>query len=649
VNPNAAPGAAKKPVSENFDTGSGCQRDFDFFFSEIITKLDNAKFLKNLSELDRWLPQTLPILGIESAFILLYSETSYCVVRHIAGYDRINQNLGDSVRLLPLDSVFIDMLSGNGRRSYCITPLLHEDELYGLLAMEMNPFVPFEYETLSTQIGNSIKSIKLIEEVSDMNAKLKEANEQKSQFFINIAHETKTPLTLIQNYLERILKRPGSDPDLAIVKQNFDILLENMLNFLDAERLEKGTMSFSHDSLIDLSEFAKKKCALFEPLAAKKNIAFNLHTEDCTIVKIDPGAIDRVLNNLLDNAVKYSHKGGKVSVEVTRSAGKAVLRVSDNGPGLSAETIAHMFEPYYQLSMKRTSRQGIGVGLSIVKKIIDDLGASIAVTKNKSGGACFTIEMDACKEVEVVGCAMPLAAPSAGIVFDDDIVEEEIVAGKPSILIVDDNIRMLDFLKGSFKKTYNVFLATNVPAALAKIESIGRPELIVSDIMMDGMDGHSFLAVLARNEDYCDIPFIFLTAASGKDEEFRGLAGGAIDYIRKPFSITELSKKIESIVALRGKMKKREVMKIRNKIDGLLLDMEDNQSRKPAVTFDSLCIEYGFSAREKEILKLLLDGLLNKEIAARLNVSQRAVEYRITNVFKKAGIRNKYDLIAKFR
>ncbi len=651
--PDSAPGTSV--------TGPHASRkDKEMLLYRIIETLDTLKLLVNTGELNEWLRRRLPFLGIESAYLLLYSGSPVPSrsVRLIAGYDRRRNNTFDLQTTLSLHSVFGDILSGTERRSYCIFPLLFENEQYGLLAAEVNIDVSFVYDTLNSPIANSIKSMLLMEEVSAMNLKLEEANsllqranEQKTQFFINVAHETKTPLTLIQNYLAQCMARFESDPDLAVVKQNIDILLENMLNFLDAERLEKGTMSYAHDAFMDLSESARKKCVLFEAVAAKKSISIGLNVEDDIVVKIDPWALDRILNNLLDNAIKYTQTGGSVSIEVSRAKDKAVLRVSDNGPGLSGDTIAHLFEPYYQLSKKRSNKQGIGVGLSIVKKIVDDLGASIAVTNENGGGACFTIAFNESRNASGARHLrdIPLTAPSAGIIAGDDIGEDEISPDKTSILVVDDNVQMLNFLKASLGKTYNVFVATSVKRALAKLRLIERPELIISDIMMDGLDGHALLAALSGTDEYSDVPFIFLSAASSRNEELRGLGGGAIDYITKPFSIAELEKKIESIIALRSRMKKREMTKIRKGIDGLLSNIENGEKRKTEATFDSLCTGYGISNREKKILALLLNGYINKEIAFRLHLSLRAVEYHITKIFKKAGVTKRFDLVSKFK
>ncbi|MBN1698653.1 MAG: substrate-binding domain-containing protein [Spirochaetales bacterium] len=650
----------EKPIApENIIGLTGQGREMVMRFVKTIFILDDLKRLKNTSELDEWLVRILPDFKIKSAFLFLYTDLpapSDCV-KLISGYGRKHRDKDVREKTLVLQSVFGDILVHDERRSSCILPLFYEDEQYGFIAVDVNNYASLVYDTLNGPIGSTIKNMRLMVEVKSVNEKLEEtnrmlykANEQKTQFFINVAHEMKTPLTLIQNYLERILARSNPDPELHIVKQNIDILIENMVNFLDAERLEKGRMSFSHDSFVDLCESVREKCILFRSIAAKKDITIELNTMNNIVVKIDPWALDRVLNNLIENAIKYTPPGGRVAVEVGRKAGKAVFRVSDNGPGLSKETIEHLFEPYYQLSRKRSSKQGIGVGLSIVKKILDDLGASIVVAKSKSGGASFTVDFIESKETpgEKGLSDIPLSEPAADIISPGDITEDEISGDKPSILIVDDNVQMLDFLKTSLKKTYDIFPALNAREALARLESMKPPELIISDVMMDGMDGHSFLAMLAGKDEYCDIPFIFLSAANERDEALHGLEGGAIDYIRKPFSIKELEKKIESIIALRDNIQKREIMKIRKGIDGMLSRIGGLKKRKSEKTFDSLCIKYGLSAREKEIASLLLEGFLNKEIAYRLHVSKRAVEYHITGIFKKVGVTRKYDLITKF-
>jgi DNA-binding NarL/FixJ family response regulator len=327
-----------------------------------------------------------------------------------------------------------------------------------------------------------------------------------------------------------------------------------------------------------------------------------------------------------------------------------MLRISDNGPGLPVDTYEHIFEPYYLLSKKKNKQQGIGVGLSIVKKIVDGLGAVITVEKNKGGGTCFTIMFkDKSQAGKHETLQEFLATAPASPPVQENIKERNITADKRSLFIVDDNIQLLKFIQAAFLESYNVFLARNTAEALIKLKVIPRPDLIISDIMMDGEDGFRLLSALSVKEGYNDIPFIFLTALGGEKAKLKGLDLGAVDYIKKPFSIAALRAKIESILELRMRQEKQDLNRIRSKIDKLLIGYEKNTGDSAQSRLERLCEKYGFFGREREIIRSLANGLLNKEIALCMNISQRAVEYHITKIYKKCGVNNKYDLLDKFR
>ncbi|MBN2536317.1 MAG: response regulator, partial [Spirochaetales bacterium] len=215
--------------------------------------------------------------------------------------------------------------------------------------------------------------------------------------------------------------------------------------------------------------------------------------------------------------------------------------------------------------------------------------------------------------------------------------------------IVDDNIQLLKFIQSAFCESYNVFLARNTAEALVKLKVIPCPDLIVSDIMMDGEDGFGLLSALSENEGYNDIPFIFLTVLGGERAKLKGFDLGAIDYIEKPFSIAALRSKIESIIELRGRQEKKDLERIRNRINGLLTGINKNTEDSALSRFKCLCEKYGIFDREREIIRLLASGLLNKEIALCMNISQRAVEYHLTKIYKKCGVSNKYDLLDKIQ
>jgi DNA-binding LacI/PurR family transcriptional regulator/signal transduction histidine kinase/DNA-binding NarL/FixJ family response regulator len=628
------------------------KKDLEFIYYEIIRIIDNLKVLQKMTEFTAWMQSNFPILGIESAWLFLYSQIPSDIPTYtlLTGFDIRKPGVTESKDNILENVIFDDILNRRPDRSYCVLPLLFKEEKYGLMVMEVNILTSLVYDTLSSHIGSSIKNILLGEEVTAMNRQLLQSNEQKTQFFINVAHETKTPLTLIQNYLALYLEQHEPDEKLLVIKQNIDLLLANMLNFLDVERLQKGKTIYQHEALVDLSESARRKCDLFRAMAAKKHIRMTVNAENQIVIRIDSWALDRIFNNLLDNAVKYTQSRGRIKLEVFREKGKAMLRISDNGPGLPADTSEHIFEPYYLLSKKRNRQQGIGVGLSIVKKIIDGLGAEITAEKNKGGGTCFTIaftDESNAAERETLRKFQATAPTSPPV--HEKIKERNITADKRSLFIVDDNIQLLQFIQTAFSESYNVFLARNTAEALVKLKIIPRPDLIVSDIMMDGEDGFRLLSALSEREGYNDIPFIFLTALGGERAKLKGLNLGAVDYIEKPFSIEALRAKIESIIALRVRQEKQDRERIRNRIDGLLSGLDKNTGDSAGSRLERLCEKYGIVGREREIIRMLASGLVNKEIASCMNVSQRTVEYHITKIYKKCGVKNKYDLLNKFQ
>jgi DNA-binding NarL/FixJ family response regulator len=346
--------------------------------------------------------------------------------------------------------------------------------------------------------------------------------------------------------------------------------------------------------------------------------------------------------------VNYIQEGGSITIHIGRDRGRALLRIGDNGPGLPDDTREHMFEPYCLLSKKKSGEQGIGVGLSIVKKILDGLGAWIAVETRGGGGTCFVISFeDSSATEQVVTSEIPHTEPLSSRVRET-VKEKNISAEKCSLLIVDDNIRLLKFIQTSLSESYNVFLATSAAEALVKLKVMTRPDVIISDVMMDDTDGFELLSALSTKERFTDIPFIFLTALGGEKEKLHGLALGAVDYIEKPFSIETLQAKIESIIVLRARQEKQDREHILNKITGLLSGSRLTAGESADSDFERLCEKYRIASREREVVVMISKRLVNKEIASVMGISQRAAEYHITRIFKKCGVQNKQQLLDIF-
>ena len=167
--------------------------------------------------------------------------------------------------------------------------------------------------------------------------------------------------------------------------------------------------------------------------------------------------------------------------------------------------------------------------------------------------------------------------------------------------------------------------------------------------MMEGPDAFTLLSDISELEEYNDIPFIFLTALGGVEAKLRGLDLGAVDYIEKPFSITELIAKINSIIALRLRQEKQEITHIHSKINEVFSGFQKSIMKSQKPRFKILCEKFKINGREQKIIWMQKSGLVNKEIATKLNISTRAVEYHLSKIYKKCGVKNKYDLLEKFQ
>lgn len=473
-------------------------------------------------------------------------------------------------------------------------------------------------------------------------------DKQKTEFFIHLSHEIKTPLTLIKNYLEKYIHKTGINEDLHIIKQNVDILLRDITNYLDMEKINRGKVYYDHEQITNISALMMNKIPVFKALAEKKDISINAEIQPGLYIKTDPFAADRIINNLLDNAIKYTNQGGRISVHVYRYQGNLILKVSDNGIGMTAEQRKNIFLPYNQVVNKNQGIQGMGIGLYIVKKIIESLGADIRVESKINKGTTFTIVIKKERITSRIKNSNPpdFSSPINRYEITGTLRDENINPNKHNILVIDDNKHMLHFLQSFLKDKYNIYLAINGKEALEKIVDIPKPDVIIADVMMDEMDGHSFLIHLYNMDEYIDIPILFITAKSSMSEKIKGLSWGAIDYIYKPFNIEELEAKIQSIIRNRQACKKYTILQIEQLLlNKLKNDINPDQTQVKKYSFQDICRRKKLSTREIEVIICVKEGLLNKEISGRLNISISTVEYHLRNIYHKFSVQNRVELL----
>ena len=208
----------------------------------------------------------------------------------------------------------------------------------------------------------------LQKEVDKRTRELEKINEQKTNTFVNLAHETKTPLTLINNYLEEYINTNGNSEELTIVKKNIDKLSADIVNFFDLERFNKGIAVYNHEQISDFSEILRDNLELFKGFSRKRDIELKETIEDDVFIKADPVSINRIINNLIENAIKFSNDECVIEISLHCHEEKIIFSVKDCGIGIPPEMHKKVFEPYYQITNQKRSIQGMGLGITNRKK-----------------------------------------------------------------------------------------------------------------------------------------------------------------------------------------------------------------------------------------------------------------------------------------
>jgi len=521
-----------------------------------------------------------------------------------------------------------------------------------LFALQMKRHIR-EMRTEHERLINSEKQLlnwnsNLKNEVDKRTKELEIINEQRTNTFVNLAHETKTPLTLINNYLEEYITNNSPSEELDIVKRNLDKLSSDIVNLFDLEKFNKGFAFYNHNLVCNFSEILKESVMLFKQYATGSSIEIKTNIADNIFIQADPLSINRIINNLLENGIKFSNAHSIIEVTLKKAGDIFQFSVKDYGTGIPVDMQAKVFEPYYQITNPKTNTQGMGLGLPIVKKVIDDLNGNIKVISNPkiSSGTEMLITLNQytlVKNETIISKVVPktVAITKEELKIEEGIFDEE----KQTILIVEDNITMLNYLFKKLSEKYNTYAALNGNDALKKLKELKiLPDLIITDIMMDKVDGYDFAKIISKSSSYSHIPFIFLSAKAAFTDKLHGLKLGAIDYVPKPFSIAELLQKIDSILLYAGKQKRA----IWNKAFSIV--NSNNNPPKNGTSSDAFeqnCELYHLTTREKDIAKLICQGQKYKDIGETLFIAERTVTKHAQNIFEKTQVSNKIELINK--
>lgn len=383
-------------------------------------------------------------------------------------------------------------------------------------------------------------------------ATLRQMDEMKNRFFANITHEFRTPLSIILNaseQLSRTVPEPQQRP-ISIIERQSNQLLVLINQLLDMARLEAGKRE-PHPQLGDPAAFVHELADQLRTLAESRTIQLTSQIDEAAppdrLYTFDSDAWEKITYNLLSNAIKFTPDGGQVTVTGEYSSDEwFVVRVTDTGIGIPADQLPRVFERFHQVNRSSTRAYGgTGIGLALVKELTEWLGGHVAVESIEGRGSTFTVTLP-----------VQLTPPHSVTDLATSDLTGIAPAEAPLVLVIEDNPDLQQQVADSLSGLYRVMTASDglqgMEMALANV-----PDLIVSDVMMPGLDGYDLTQQLKTDDRTSHIPLILLTARSAADSRLKGLQAGADDYLSKPFSLAELSLRIGNNLQTRQKSQER--------------------------------------------------------------------------------------------
>ena len=395
--------------------------------------------------------------------------------------------------------------------------------------------------------------------------KITEVNQMKLQFFTNISHEFRTPLTLIISPLQKIIERKGADDWLNkqhdIIYRNAKRLMTLIDQLMDFRKSELGELKL-HVSRNELVGFINEIYLSFALAASQNNIIYTFDSKEENLnCLFDQSYIEKIAFNLLSNAFKYTPAGGTIGINLYREDNWVVIQVKDSGKGIPAEKLSLIFERFYRID-ENSSKPGSGIGLALTKRLVELHHGTISATGEEGKGSVFTVRIplddDYYFEDELIHhqeiSSEETAKPGIELREAEIIHLEEEEHKSETVLLVEDNKDIINYLRDNLKASYNIVTAANGKEALEQIYE-EEPDLIVSDIMMPEMDGLTFCKSLKQNIKTCHVPLILVTAKNSVDDQIKGHQLGADDYVVKPFEMNLLEAKIKNLIKSRKRLK----------------------------------------------------------------------------------------------
>lgn len=475
-------------------------------------------------------------------------------------------------------------------RALLVVPLLYDGKIIGSISLRQTR-QPRRWETaevglaqaVAAQAAIAVQQSRLYQTMRQQAEQLLELDKQKTEFFQNVSHEFRTPLTLTIGPLESaVAQEEGLSYDQSVIAlRNSRRLLRLVNQLLDLQRLDAGRMQ-PHFRPCNLLEFVSQIVKSFESYCKKKQISLLSPLEDCPAIYLDLEKFDKVLYNLLSNAIKFTESGGKIEVILRQEGDRCLMQVKDTGIGIRADQMPCLFDRFRQADGSASrSHEGSGLGLSLVKELVEMHGGEVTVESIYGKGTTFSVwlktgtthlptdqiieipaEVEQSRaQVELADVETDLQQPTENPIASGSAIATipalPAVPSSPTsvktatILVVEDNADMRNYVSGVLQGMGHQILTARNGAEGFQVLQSHRPHLVITDLMMPLVSGLEMIGMIRQDETLRGTPIILLTAKADEDTRMEGAEKGADAYLSKPFNNRELLAEVRNLLALK--------------------------------------------------------------------------------------------------
>lgn len=392
------------------------------------------------------------------------------------------------------------------------------------------------------------------------NKELKELDRLKSNFFANISHEFRTPLTLIKGPIEQLEQNPDeklSMENIKMIRRNSNKVLNLVNQLLDLSKIDEGNLKLEPTEG-DIFKCLRAASSSFNSHAAQRNIDFRVQIPQTVLwASFDRDKLEKIIYNLIGNAFKFTEDEAFISCNVSQVDHGIQIQIEDSGKGIPEESLPFIFDRFYQVDGSSTKEnEGSGIGLSLSKDLVELMDGTITVSSELNKGSFFTVqlpieEIKTRSQSDSTLFSETITSQNTSAPFDLSMEDKREV---PTVLLVEDNSDMRSFISDTLLPFYKVREATNGEKGLQEVASY-PPDLIITDLMMPKMDGIELCKQLKTDLTTSHIPVIMLTAKAGMEHKIEGLETGADAYLTKPFHANELIVRVKKLIEQRKNLR----------------------------------------------------------------------------------------------